>query len=399
MYFTNFEGLSIVESLGVKIVERKKVLFFIYRLGGGGAARTILNIVNYLDRNKFEPILVTLNFTYDYEQYVKEDVKFIKLNTKRLRSAIVPLAKLIRKERPDLLFSTIPNYNTVTILAKILSFTKTKLIVREAAFLGGTFKEDIKLKMYGFLYRFAQRVVALSYGVKENLVKRYGVDKEKIKVIYNPVDLNNIRRQANEPIPTQLNNLYDDNEKRVIVSAGRLVKEKDQQTLIKAFAKVQEKIDSTLIILGEGELENELKQLAEKLLIEDKVHFVGFQKNPYTFFKHADLFVLTSISEGFGHVFVEAMATGTPIVSTRCKPGAEEVLENGKYGMIANVGDVADVAEKILISLQMNEEERTSVIQKGFERAEQFDVSTIVNQYEELFLATIGKGKTRTIEN
>lgn len=380
-------------------MERKKVLFFIYRLGGGGAARTILNIVNYLDRNKFEPMLVTLNYNYDYEQYVKDDVKFVKLKTKRLRSAIIPLAKLIRKERPELLFSTIPNYNTVVILAKLLSCTKAKLIVREAAFLGGNFKEDMKLKIYGLLYRFAKRVVALSHGVKENLVNRYHIKREQIEVIYNPVDLYHINEQAKKPLPDDLKHLFTNEQIRSIVSAGRLVKEKDQQTLIKAFAKVQKKIDSQLIILGEGELETELQTLTKQLDIDDKVHFVGFQKNPYVFFQHADLFVLTSLNEGFGHVFVEAMATGTPIVSTRCNPGAEEVLENGEYGMLAEVGDVDDVAAKMMQALRMTEDERASFVQKGYKRAEQFNVTNIVNQYEKLFLATIGKERSNLPQN
>jgi len=371
-------------------VERKKIMIFIYRLGGGGAARTILNIVNYLDRQKFEPILVTLDFTYDYEQFVKEDVTFIKLNTRRLRSAIIPLAKLIRKIRPDLLFSTIPNYNTVTILAKLLSFTPTKLIVREAAFLGGNTKENIKLKLYGFLYRFAHRVVSLSHGVKENLIDRYGVKRDKIQVIYNPVDLQHIDEQAKADLPKKYHNFHAKNDKKVIVTAGRLVKEKDQETLIKAFAQVQKDIASDLIILGEGELEETLKKLAEQLNIENSVHFVGFQNNPYAFFKRADLFVLTSLTEGFGHVFVEAMATGTPIVSTRCNPGAEEVLENGKYGLIADVGDVEAIAEKMTAVLQKSAEEHAEMVQKGYRRAEQFNVSTIISQYEALFLETIG---------
>src|SRR5690625_6168117 len=77
-------------------------MFFIYRLSYGGAARTIMNIVNHLDRNKFEPILVTLNYTFAYEQYLKNDVELVKLDTKRLRSSIVPLAKLIQKEQPHI---------------------------------------------------------------------------------------------------------------------------------------------------------------------------------------------------------------------------------------------------------------------------------------------------------
>lgn len=370
-------------------------MFFIYRLGGGGAARTILNIVNYIDRDKFKPILVTLDFTYDYEQYVKEDVTFIKLQTKRLRSAIIPLAKLIRKERPHILFSTIPTYNTIAILAKLFSFTNTKLIVREAAFLGGDKKTNSKLKLVGMLYRFAKKVISLSEGVKDNLINRYGVKEEKIQVIYNPVDLQHIEKQMvlDEMTPTY--KPFFSNDKKVIVTAGRLVKEKDQRSLIRAFAKVNEKINSELLILGEGELEASLKKEAKKLHIEDHVHFVGFQKNPYTYFYKADVFVLTSLSEGFGHVLVEAMATGTPVVSTRCKPGAEEVLHHGEYGMLCDVGNVDQIAHTILDVLEWNEQVRYKAIQKGFERAQHFDANFIVKQYEETFLEIIDEGKKR----
>jgi len=220
-----------------------------------------------------------------------------------------------------------------------------------------------------------------------------------LKVIYNPVDLYHINEQAKKPLPDDLKHLFTKEQIRSIVSAGRLVKEKDQQTLIKAFAKIQKEIDSQLIILGEGELETELQTLTKQLDIDDKVHFVGFQKNPYVFFQRADLFVLTSLNEGFGHVFVEAMATGTPIVSTRCNPGAEEVLENGEYGMLAEVGDVDDVAAKMMQALQMTEDERASFVQKGYKRAEQFNVTNIVNQYEKLFLATIGKERSSLPQN
>src|SRR5699024_2401897 len=99
-----------------------------------------------------------------------KDIKLVKLNTKRLRSAIFPLAKVIRREQADIVFSTIPNYNTIAILARLFSFTKAKNIVREAAYLGGSLKENVKLFAYGRLYRFASKVIALSNGVKENIV-------------------------------------------------------------------------------------------------------------------------------------------------------------------------------------------------------------------------------------
>lgn len=367
-------------------MERKKVLFFIYRLGGGGAARTMLNIINHLDRRQFDPMLVTLDFTYDYETFVKRDVTFIKLPTKRLRASILPLAKLIRTERPDLMFSTVATYNVISSLAKIVSLTSTPLIVREAAYLGMTKKESRMLPIYGFCYRFAKRVVALSEGVRQNLKDNYKVNPTKISVIYNPVDLQHIRHEATtQSIPERLVALLKKN-KPIIVTAGRFVKEKDQQTLLRAFSKVNETIPSSLVLLGEGELKEELQTLAENLGIHEDVHFVGFQQNPYVFFYHANLFALSSLTEGFGHVFVEAMATGTPIVTTRCQPGADEVLANGTYGKICPLGNADKMAEKIIEVLTLSKEEHEKVIQRGYKRAEDFAVEKIVKQYEALFL-------------
>ncbi|MFD2628871.1 glycosyltransferase [Oceanobacillus kapialis] len=362
-----------------------KVVFFIYRMGSGGAARTFLNIINNLDRQKFSPLLVTLDYEADYESYLKEDIRFIKLDTKRLRSAIFPLAKLIRKEKADIVFSTIPNYNTIAILARLFSFTKAKNVVREAAYLGGDPKTDAKLKLYGMLYGFSSRVIALSEGVKANIVKRYNVKDRNINVIYNPIDIEGIEAAAEraEPIAEEAGLFTDDT--KTIVTAGRLVDDKDHVTLLEAFAKVKENVASRLIIMGEGELEQTLKQKASSLGVADSVHFIGFQKNPYFFLKKSDVFVLSSKREGFGHVLGEALAVGTPIVSTDCKPGAQEVLDNGKYGSMCSVGDAKEMADKIVDILTIDQASREQIVQSGYERAQQFAAEKIVKQYEAVF--------------
>lgn len=362
-----------------------KVVFFIYRMGSGGAARTFLNIINNLDRQKFSPLLVTLDYEADYESYLKEDIRFIKLDTKRLRSAIFPLAKLIRKEKADIVFSTIPNYNTIAILARLFSFTKAKNVVREAAYLGGDPKTDAKLKLYGMLYGFSSRVIALSEGVKANIVKRYNVKDRNINVIYNPIDIEGIEAAAEraEPIAEEAGLFTDDT--KTIVTAGRLVDDKDHVTLLEAFAKVKENVSSRLIIMGEGELEQTLKQKASSLGVADSVHFIGFQKNPYFFLKKSDVFVLSSKREGFGHVLGEALAVGTPIVSTDCKPGAQEVLDNGKYGSMCSVGDAKEMADKIVDILTIDQTSREQIVQSGYERAQQFAAEKIVKQYEAVF--------------
>ncbi|MFG6119269.1 glycosyltransferase [Thalassobacillus sp. B23F22_16] len=372
-------------------MKKKKVLFFIYQLGAGGAARTILNIINNMDREKFTPILVTLDYNGSYESYLDPDVTFIKLDTKRLRSAIFPLAKVIRKEKADIVFSTIPNYNTIAILATIISGTKAKNVVREAAFLGGSFKADLKLKLYGLLYRRASRVIALSHGVKENIVKRYKVQPDKITVIYNPVDIDTIRTMMKkEALPEEHQPIFAGDDK-VLVTAGRMVNDKDHRTLLRAFKQVNERIASRLVILGEGELEQDLKQLANTLGIADKVHFIGFQRNPYLYFHHADAFVLSSKREGFGHVLAEALATGTPIVSTSCRPGAVEVLNNGEFGAMCKVGDEADMAKKIYELLILEENQRAEIVRKGIERTNDFHARKIAAEYETMFIETLRK--------
>ena len=372
-------------------MEKKRILFFIYQMGAGGAARTILNIVNNLERDRFEPILVTLNYHGAYEANLSSDVRFIKLKTKRLRSAIFPLAKVIREEKADIVFSTIPNYNTIAILGNLFSFTKAKNIVREAAYLGGNPKADAKLRIFGFLYKLASRVIALSHGVKDNIIKRYRVPADKISVIYNPVDTEHIQRSiADGAIQPEHQHLFENDEK-IIMTAGRLVHDKDQKTLIRAFAKVNERLASRLIVLGEGELEAELKELATELQVQDRVHFLGFQQNPYIYFSKADVFVLTSKREGFGHVLAEALAVGVPIVATKAKPGAVEVLDNGNYGILCEIGDAEQIAAAIKETFSWNEMKRKHVIEKGQEHVRSFQAGTIVEQYEKVFMETWNK--------
>lgn len=358
-------------------------------MGAGGAARTLLNIINNLDRSKFKPLLVTLDYNGNYEEHLKSDVKFIKLKTKRLRNAILPLARVIKKERVYLVFSTIPNYNTIALLANLLSFSDAKSIVREADNLGGTITSNAKLIAYGFIYKFADQVISLSEGVKANLVKRYKVKPQNIKVIYNPVDLENIKENLeSQVVKKEHSHIFQIGDK-VIVTAGRLVKQKDQKTLIQAFEKVNRKIKSQLVILGEGELEEELKGLVNELGLKDRVHFVGFQYNPYIYMKEADLFVLSSIHEGFGHVLVEALATGTPVISTNCRSGPKEVLEDGEYGILTEVGNVPQLANRMIQVLSLDKEELEQLIKKGYKRAEDFDATKIVKQYEKIFMENI----------
>jgi glycosyltransferase involved in cell wall biosynthesis len=161
----------------------------------------------------------------------------------------------------------------------------------------------------------AKPCVAVSKGVEKDFIEIFG-SKSRITTIYNPIDVEQVVSTSNEYIP--------DIEKPYIVNVGKFKQQKRHDILIKAYAKanVQEK----LVLVGTGELLEASKKLAKDLSIEDKVIFTGFKKNPYPYIKHAKLMVVSSDFEGFSIAILEALALGTPIISTDCPSGPSEVL-------------------------------------------------------------------------
>src|SRR5699024_4491308 len=253
-------------------------------------------------------------------------------------------------------------------------------------------KEYLKLRFAGKLYRRAKKVIALSKCVKKNIINRYKVNSDKIDIIYNPVDIEGIREMMAKDEVSDVHKAIFESSGRTIITAGRLHPDKDQKTLLKAFKKVRENhMDSHLFILGEGGLEADLKQMAVDLDIEDSVHFAGFQHNPYAYFKYADTFVLSSVREGFGHVLTEALAAGIPVVSTKARPGAEEVLAQGEYEYMCEPSDAAALAAGINHIFELSDSEREDIIEKGLERAEEFHVNKITRQYEQMFTEVLEK--------
>lgn len=366
---------------------RKKIMFFLYALSGGGAERTVINIINNIDKNKFEIVLVLgTNKNNDYIEFLSKDIKLKILNSKKLRYSILKLANCIRLERPDLIFSTINANNITLLLAKILTFRKIPTIVREAHNLSQSgFVLNINKWLTSILYnKVSDKIIALSNGVKDDLINNFGIKKDKINVIYNPIEIEVIKKMSNEKIK----DFVKKDDEKLLIAVGRLVEQKDFATLIKAFNIVSKKVNSKLLILGKGPLENELKDLCKSFGLENKVKFLGFKKNPYKYMKMADVFILSSKYEGFGHVVVEAMACGTPVISTDCNSGPPEIIENNKYGILVPVGDYKLLANEI-IKLLGDEMLQKRLSKIGIKRAQEFEAKSIVKKYEKIFLETI----------
>lgn len=365
---------------------KRKILFFLYRLAGGGAERTTINIINNLDKDKFDVVLVlgTSN-NNDYGDLLEPNVRVKILNSKKLRYSIFKLRRIIRKEKPDLLFSTINENNILLLLAKFVALYRKPVIVREASHRTESGNVSVINRIItSILYnRLSSSIVALSEGVKGDLVDNFKISKDKIKVIYNPIEIDKIKKMSVE----RVTDFKQEDDEKVIIAVGRLTEAKDYRTLLRAFKIVSENVKSKLIILGKGKLEEELKNLCDHFGVSEKVLFLGFKSNPYKYMKTSDLFVLSSRWEGFGHVIVEAMATGIPVISTDCKSGPKEII-NDKYGVLVPVSDFKKLSSEIIKMLN-NDDKRNRLSKLGYERSKKFHVKKIIKEYEKLFINEI----------
>lgn len=359
---------------------KKKLIFIIPTLDIGGAEKVTMNILRKMDASRNQIKLIVLDGNGPLKNIVPKHVELIVVSSKRLRYAMFKISRLLVKNRPDYIFSTIGHLNLALIFIKRVLLLKSKIIIREAStpskYLGrmNRINSMIYYKLYRYLYPQADKIVAQCDSMKKDLVENMGIPISKIVRIYNPIDIEDIKNKADEYYPREYNiNTIN------IISVGRLVEAKGYDTLLKAFKILVENNDSPLhlYIVGEGPKKVELTDLSKNLKISDKVSFLGFMENPYPYIKSADLFVLSSKWEGFPNTLLEALACGKKVVATDCESGPKEILGEEQYGLLANVDDPLSLSEKIKNYL--------SIENKNGNRAEDFNIQKIIKQYEMLF--------------
>jgi len=232
-----------------------------------------------------------------------------------------------------------------------------------------------------FLYPFADRIVAISEGVREYLVRDRKIPKEKIVTIHNPVDIGRIQKLSQEQVDDPW---LRDQDKPVVLWVGRIAAVKGLEYLIGAFERVLREIDARLIMVGEGSEESTIRDLVRRTALQEKVRFAGFQSNPYRYMSRSSVFAFPSLSEGFGMVLVEAMACGLPVVSTDCVAGPSEILQNGRCGILVPVADEDALAQGI-VTLLTNAALRDRLAAEALRRVADFEPAKVVASYEQLF--------------
>lgn len=366
-----------------------RVAFFIPGLREGGAQRTILDLAGgFLARGYLVDLLVAA-MVGPYVADVPTGVTVRTLGTRGTAAAIPAFVRYLRRHRPQVLLSALTHGNIVALVAKQLSCTgrATRTYVgehgpieRTIAGFGPLSRHAARL-LVSALYPRSNGVLAVSEGLRSDLLARLSLPSRLVASIPNPVDIDRVVAEAKQEVDHSVFR----SGKPLIVGCGRLTRQKDFPTLLRAFALVARSRPVQLAILGDGEDRESLNGLAEALGRSRDVHLLGHQRNPHAFMGRASAFVLSSAWEGFGNVLIEALALGVPVVSTDCPFGPSEILDGGRYGRLVPVGDKAGLAEAIVATL----DERPNPEQLR-RRAEAYSVDTIVNRYEELFFA--GRG-------
>jgi len=336
-----------------------RITFVLSTLTGGGAERVTLNIINNLDREKYEIHLILLQNYGEYMDQIPEDISVEILDVKRTLFSFVKLRKIIKRESPDIVYATLFHTGIALYFSTMGMRMKPKIVLRNAT--------SPKLVMQngdiGLLYRFALQwvynkidmVIAQTPEMKEELVKYFHTDSQQIEVFLNPLDIKGIERSLSD-----ITNPFDQSRTNV-VAAGRMSYEKGFDILLDAFAKViREEEHFYLHIIGkdEGEYPRLLKQITE-LSLEGHVKIWGFQDNPYQFFYFSDLYVLPSRREGLPNTVLENLYIGKPVVATDCVPFMHSLIQDGENGYIVDVEDSDALAKAILGYKQLTMEPQT----------------------------------------
>lgn len=358
----------------------KKIGIFIGSMEGGGAERVVLNLSNEFQKRGVSFVLILRFVKGHYLKELNPKIKIIELNANNPFILIFRIIRVCKKNKIGTLL-TVSRYNNVLGLFANY-FLHIRIIIREASTFDGIFTEKkfksiILLKLMKTLYPLADKIIANSIDTANDIFDHIEIPNNKLFVIYNPLVNDEIQKLSKEIIS---NEVFNKLTKPIVISVGRLFPQKNYSYLIRSFAKVRNIVPkASLLILGEGPLKNQLINQAKKLKIESAVHFLGFVDNPYKFLRSSDVFVLSSLYEGFGNVIVEALSVGLPVVSTNCPGGPREILNSEKIGELVPLNDDKALADAIIKSLKTKYNKQQLV-----ERAKCFSIEKITDRYLEI---------------
>ena len=369
------------------------MVLVLHALAGGGAERVAVRLLQHLDRDRFRPVLALFRAEGPYIEEVPDDVPVVDLK-KRTKAdwpgTIQRLTRLFRREHPHVILAFDWHANLASLAAARLAGGGIRVVagvrIHESSYIPllPRWIQPLRRTTIRTLYPFADVVLTNSEAATGDLAESFKLPRHKLVTIPNPVDIAFVEARA----AVDLNGSWFPRDIPVVLAAGRLVPQKCFDVLIDAMAKICKTRECKLVILGEGPDKAALRARADRQGIGESVIIAGFAANPFNLMRHSQVFVLASMAEGLPNVVLEAMACRTPVVATRCSAGAEEILTDGKDGLLVPPGDVDTLAGAIA-SLLDSPERRATLGAAGYRRVQDFSTAHVIGEFEELFAGLV----------
>ncbi|SVB32608.1 uncharacterized protein METZ01_LOCUS185462 [marine metagenome] len=359
-----------------------RIVFFLWDFGQGGAETVALRLSNYLSDKGHELHILTINSKDQLSQRLNTEVRLTTFNKTRIISSLIPLIRFIRTENIDCFVANMWPLTVVSVIANFFcSGFRQKLFLIEHGDLGEEHKNRSKLFKFfqrlsiSILYNKAYKVIAVSNGVGEDLISK-GLRREKTQVIYNPAYPNLAEHKLNDE---EGKKKWFKEDCLKLSCVGHIGKIKNYPNLISAIdiLKNKNKINCQVIIAGEGPERNTIEALIHQKKLTNEITFLGYISNPLSLIEESDLLVLSSNSEGFGVVIVEALSLGKTVVSTDCPSGPAEIIGDNEFGYLCRVDNPSDLAEKIEYAKENNIDP-----EKLINRSKEFSLDKIGPLYE-----------------
>ena len=323
----------------------KKILFITPSFSGGGAEKNILNIINQLCDNNIQIHLIVCTNKSDYLNQVNKSIKLHYLNKENVSSALLSIFNTFRVIKPDLVFTSALHLSIPILFYKKIVRAKFIKITRIPTLPSNKLaKKGLKTNIMNHLTRkllnTSNYIVAQTNQMKDEIVEYYDSDYNKVIVINNIVDTKTILKLSNEEVKLPSGFRY--------IASGSLYSVKGFDLLIKAFSKhIESYPTDKLLIIGKETVEpgyqKYLEQLISVLNLNNNVFLLGYKSNPYKYYKNSDVFVLSSIKEGYPNVVLENIVIGNPILVTNCIDFTQIV--NSNLGLIIDKGSVAALTD------------------------------------------------------
>ncbi len=360
-----------------------KICYVIGQLGRGGAERQLYELVKGLNREKFCPVVISLSSGGFWAGELRKlNIQVIELQRRKNRefTRLFRLVRLFRTIKPDMVHTYLFSANSYGRIAAVIAGVPVIVASERSLPETGKDKTGYQIFLDKLLVFFSHGIICNSLKASDTLVKKYSFDAKKVFTVHNGINMADFLRTPGIDSQGKM-------ARKVVGTVGRLHSSKNYTLFLDMARIVLEDFESRslkFVIIGDGELRDELERYSQQLGIADNVIFAGERDDVFPMLQAMDVFVLTSLYEGLSNAIMEAMLAGLPVVATDVG-GNSELIADGENGFLCSSNDASSLAERVTALLN-NERVAVEMGELGRKRVtEEFKAERMVRETEEVY--------------